>query len=271
MFAARGGFLAEPVITPPVPGWDVTTAVYNTDSFSVSSQDATPQGLTFKPDGTKMYICGNASDSVHEYNLSSAWDITTASYVQSFSVSAQDSNPTDVAFKTDGTKMYVCGATNDDISEYNLSSAWNISTASYLQGFDVSAQESIVLGLYFRNDGTKFYITGNGSDSVNEYDLSSAWNVTTASHVQTYSVSSQDDNPGDVYFKPNGGVMYVVGETSDRVFQYELSSAWNISTSVIDGSADVSSQTTDPRDVAFNDDGTLMFVLGGTTIYAYDL
>lgn len=271
MFSARGGFFAETVTPEPSNAWDIVFAVYSTDSFSLSSQDSSPQGLTFDTDGTKMYTAGITNDNVYEYDLTSPWDITTATYNQSFSVAAQDGTPTDIAFKTDGTKMFVSGAGNDDIYEYTLSTAWDISTATYVQSFDVSSEETVVLGLYFKPDGTKFYITGSSSDSVHEYDLSSAWDISTASFNQSYSVVGQDGAPQDVYFRPNGVRMYVVGDVNDTIYQYNLSTPWDISTATVDDTLNINAQTNQPRDIAFNDTGTVMVILGGTTLYSYNL
>ena len=50
--------------------------------------------------------------------------------MQTFSVAAQELNPTGLFFKPDGTKMYVVGDRHD-VYEYDLSSAWNVSTASF--------------------------------------------------------------------------------------------------------------------------------------------
>ena len=35
-------------------------------------------GITFKPDGTKMYITGIGTDEILQYNLTTAFDITSA-------------------------------------------------------------------------------------------------------------------------------------------------------------------------------------------------
>ena len=66
--------------------------------------------VEFKPDGTKMYVTGSTGDDVNEYDLSTPWDVSTASYNQNFSVAAQETTPTAVRFKPDGTKMYVTGS-----------------------------------------------------------------------------------------------------------------------------------------------------------------
>jgi hypothetical protein len=203
--------------------WDVRTSVY-LQNFSVAAQEAAPRGLFFKPDGLKMYITGSTtSDAVLEYNLASAWDISTASYLQSFSVSAQETFPTDLFFRSDGLKLYVVGLTNDYVNEYDLSSAWNVSTASYLQRF-LLGDALNVGGVFFKTDGTKMYILGNGTDVVNEYNLSSAWNVTTASLFQSLSIAAQSVGSGSgLYFKSDGGQMYLSGVPTTSVYQYTLS------------------------------------------------
>jgi hypothetical protein len=48
-----------------------------------------------------------------EYSLSIAFDISTAFFVDSFSIAAQDGLPTGLAFSTNGTKMFVVGSSGD--------------------------------------------------------------------------------------------------------------------------------------------------------------
>ena len=57
-----------------------------------------------------MYVVGDAGDDVNEYNLSTAYDVSTASYVHRYSVlgNTQVAN-WEVSFNNDGTKMYIIG------------------------------------------------------------------------------------------------------------------------------------------------------------------
>jgi DNA-binding beta-propeller fold protein YncE len=169
-----------------------------------------------------MYVTGVSGDDVNEYSLSTAWDISTASYVQNFSVATQEISPYGLSFKPDGTKMYVIGTTGDDVNEYSLSTAWDISTASYVQNFSVATEETVPTDLFFKPDGTKMYVIGTTGDDVNEYSLSMAWDISTASYVQNFSVAAQDTDPTGLFFKPDGTKMYVTGATGDKVFQYTL-------------------------------------------------
>jgi DNA-binding beta-propeller fold protein YncE len=202
--------------------WNVTTASF-LQLFSIAAQEAAPTGVFFKPDGTKMYVIGSAGDDVNEYNLSIAWDISTASFLQLFSVAAQDILPQGVFFRDDGLNMYVIGQSNDNVYEYKLSVAWDISTARLaLPQFSVAAQETTPTGVFFKPDGTKMYVIGQTGDDVNEYNLSVAWDVTTASFVQLFSVASVEITPTDVFFKPDGKKMYIIGDTSDAIWAYDL-------------------------------------------------
>ena len=47
--------------------------------------------------------------------MSTAWDVSTASYVDAFSFLSQDTEPRGLAFSTDGTKMFMSGNAGNTI------------------------------------------------------------------------------------------------------------------------------------------------------------
>jgi DNA-binding beta-propeller fold protein YncE len=211
--------------------WDITTAVPRVKTLYTGAATPTATGVYVSPDGARLYLCGSSSDAVDQYDLSTAWDIGSASYVRRFSVSAQETVPSGVEFKPDGTRMYVCGSTGDDVNEYSLSTAWDISTASFIQAFSVSAQETVPTGVRFKPDGTRMYVCGSTGDDVNEYSLSTAWDVSTASYVQSFSFGGSGETTVEgVAFNSDGTKMYTCGLVNDGVIQYNLSTAWDIST-----------------------------------------
>lgn len=249
-------------------GYDIANASYDSVSFSVTNQEAFPTDVFLKSDGTKMYICGKSGDAVYEYTLSTAYNVSTASYVRNFSVSSQTTSPSGLFFKSDGTKMYVLGS---DVYEYNLSTAWDISTASYVQTFDVGNQDTNPKGIFIKSDGTKMYITGDSGNDINEYSLSTAWDISTASYSQNFSVSSQDTEPTGLFFKPDGTKMFVCGVVGDDINEYSLSTAWDISTASYSQNFSVSSQDGVPFGLFFKSDGTKMYLMGfaNDTVFQY--
>jgi DNA-binding beta-propeller fold protein YncE len=262
-FAAYPDAIVSPVIN---------RAVYLQD-FSVGSQEESPQGIFFRPDGLKMYMVGSISDRVHEYNLSTAWNITTAVYSQDFNVVSQENNPTGIFFRADGLKMYIVGATNDKVYEYNLSTAWNITTAVYSQDFSVFSHGNNPTGIFFRADGLKMYIVGFSNAKVYEYNLSTAWNITTAVYLQDFSVGSQEQTLQGIFFRADGLKMYIVGALNDRVHEYNLSTAWNITTAVYLQNFSVASQDGIPTGIFFRADGLKMYIVGSINdrVYEYNL
>jgi len=90
-------------------GYDISTATF-TDSLLVSGQDSAVQAITFNPDGSKMFMVGSTNDKVYEYALSTPFDVSIASFTQSFDLSTQNTGPSGISFNDDGSKMFTCGA-----------------------------------------------------------------------------------------------------------------------------------------------------------------
>ena len=244
-------------------GYNLAGASYDSVSFSVATEEATANGVTFNENGTKMFICGSAGDEVNEYALSTAWDVSTASYTTVFSVSAQDTAPEDITFKPDGTKMYMVGRTGDAVYQYSLSTAYGISTASYDSvSLSVSSQDIFPTGLRFSSDGTKLFVLGDTNDTIYQYGLTAAWDLSTASYAsKSFSVASQDPAPSSLAFNNSGTKLFVIGRSTRDAFQYTLSTAWDISTASYDSITFVlENQPGDPAGMAFSADGTKMYV-----------
>ena len=256
----------------PINTWDISTSLF-VQAFSIAGQESGPMGVSFKPDGTKMYITGSAGDDVNEYDLSTAWDVSTASFLHLFSVAAQDIIPRGIFIKPDGTKMYIAGDAGNDINEYNLSTAWNVTSASFVQSLGVIGQDTSPQGIFFKPDGTKMYIAGNSGADVNEYDLSTAWDISTATYLQNFSVSAQNTQVSDIFFRDDGAKMYVVGYGDPEVNEYDLSTAWDISSSSFVQVFNVNSQETNPAALFFKPDGSKMYVAGyaGDDINEYSI
>jgi sugar lactone lactonase YvrE len=256
--------------------WDVSTASYDSKSFSVTTQETSPTGLFFKSDGTKFYVIGQTNRIIYQYTCATAWDVNTTSTYdsKSFSVAAQETFPTDVQFKTDGTKFYVIGETNDTVYQYSCATAWDVSTASYdTKSFSVTGQETQPQGLFFKSDGTKFYVVGFTNDTVYQYSCATAWDISTASYdTKSFSVITQATAPVGLFFKPDGINFYINSQTSNRVYQYTCATAWDVSTASYDSKSFLfSAQDNTPLGLFFKSDGTKFYILGSAndTVYQY--
>ena len=236
--------------------WDLSTASYDSKSFDAGTQEALPTGIFFKSDGTKMYITGYLNDRVYQYSLSTAWDVSTASYDSvSFSVSSQELTPFGLSFKSDGTRMYIIGQNADAVLQYNLSTAWNLATASYSGvSFSTAAQSGSMQGLFFSEDGLNLF--GVGSVYVFKYTLSTAWDLTTASYVEQGSVGITAKG---VFFSSSGEKLFITSASSLREFSAQ---------SLVSITLPASVQNPPTEAVGFNDQASYTFFTadGGTTV-----
>ena len=271
-----------------IPGaFDVSIAIFSGDEdrFSVRAQESIPNALVFNSDGTKMFILGELGNNINEYTLSTAFDVSTAIFAgnaERFSVAAQEGGSTDLVFNTDGTKMFTTGFVSDNINEYTLSTPFDVSTASYAgntERFSVTGQEATPTSLAFNTEGTKMFVMGYNGDNINEYDLTLAWDISTASYAgdaERFSVAGHETSPQSLVFNTSGIKMFVMGMIGDDINEYDLSTPFDVSTAVFAGNAErfsVAGQETTPTSLAFNTDGTKMFVLGsnGDDINVYSL
>ena len=248
-------------------GYNLAGASYDSVNFSVASQDTSPLDMLFNDDGTKMYMMGTQNDSIYQYTLSTAYDLSTASYDSvSFSVASQAGDPREIALNNDGTKLYLLDGLPDRyIYQYTLSTAFDLSTTSYDSvSFQVAGQADNPSSITFNSDGTRMYISCYTNDSIYQYSLSTAFDLSTASYDSvSLDVSSQDTTPFGLSFNNSGTIMYLVGRTNDTIYEYALSTAFDLSTALYSNvSFYVGGEDAVPSSITFNSSGTKMYVVG---------
>lgn len=171
-------------------------------SFSFATQTTDIRAIFFKSDGLKLWVLSGSA--VYYYTLSTAWDVTTLSYSTSKDVSGQESGMQGIYWKSDGTKMYVNGTVNNVVYEYDVSTAWDITTASYARQKSIAAQATFTRDIAFSSDGTKMYAADTVVGEIFEYDLSTAWDVTTA----TYNSNKKNWWAESLHWRSDGERLY---------------------------------------------------------------
>jgi len=101
-----------------------------------------------------------------------------------------------IFFKPDGlTAIY---SDQRYLRQIDLTEAFNLNTASFPnKSIDTNPQtDSRILNNFYVNDaGTRLYVCGSGT-SVYQYNLSTGWDVSTASYSSTSFNHGKDGNPG---------------------------------------------------------------------------
>lgn len=232
-----------------------TDQTYSTsNSYDVSGQGSTPVGIGFKDDGSRMFV---SNGSIYQYDLGSPWDVTKASYSNASFSPSGPSPSLGLAFKPDGKKLYV-GSDSTPVYSYELNVAWDITSAGNEQSFD--SGKLYISGVDLKDDGSKLYLTDESQGKIFSWDLSSSWDVTTAGNEQSYAFSDVS-SPASIVFTNSGQSLYVTeNDGSPAVWEYKLSTPWDISTISQVSSLYPSGGPTQVRGVFARDDDSQMFV-----------
>ena len=85
------------------------------------------------------------------------------------------------------------------------------------------------------------FVVGDSTDDIREYHLTTGFDISTASYDSLFSVNSQDTNPRGLAFNNDGTKMFVAGWKNQRVFEYHLTTGFDISTASYDSNLSISS------------------------------
>lgn len=111
--------------------YDLSTASSNSEILNVANQTTSPLWFWFHPDGDELYLGGN-NTYVYKYTLTTAWNVGTASY-SGISKNLTQSGVSywgHGSFDKAGNKMYLLDFTNKKLYQANMTTSWDISTAS---------------------------------------------------------------------------------------------------------------------------------------------
>lgn len=111
------------------------------------------------------------------------------------------------------------------------------------------------------DDGLKMYVYSNGDNLIRSYDLSPAYDLASGvADGDTLNVGSQDTTMSDMMFKPDGTKLYMAG-TGGSVFQWTLSTPWDLTTASYDGADFIDSGN---GAIGWSVDGLYYFGVGST-------
>ena len=157
--------------------WDISTASFDQQkAFTTEIASGNLDGLFFKEDGTKLFLLSESLRFVYQYTLSTAWDISTATYdTKSLDLSTNSLlDARGISFSKAGDIIYIASYFNNAsrVDEYNLSTAWDISTASYdSKNLVTSSEDGTIGGIYLNSTTSKIYVVGLSNDEIYQYSI----------------------------------------------------------------------------------------------------
>jgi hypothetical protein len=252
--------------------------LYTYDSSITSTDTGTISGIAFNEDGTRMFLLNQGNDKILEFYIAEGWNVANAKYSGNVVTLSGAGDPHDLVIKPDGTKLYVASrASPAGIVEYMMSTPWDISTISVSNTFVSSAQETAPYSVHIGDNGNVFYLYGQTTDTVYEYRMSTAWDLSTTSYSgNSYSLTGDppagEGTPYNVFLSEDGTYMYTHGIVGDFLKLHTLSTPWNLSTATFTKDLiDFSGYPTSPFTIKPADNGRRIYVCDITndTIIGY--
>jgi len=252
--------------------FDISKTVYTGKSFSTAGTYADLTLVHFSYDGTKMYGFGDDTQTLYQYNLSTAWDIYTASVAGVKDMTASYAGITGIYFTSDGLKMALCDYTTVQMAGFTLTTPWDITTITYATAH-AQAEDTAPTALYMKEDGSKAYMLGKTNDKIYEYNLTTPWDFHTTVYYQYFSLSAQDGQMEGLSFNSTGTKMYTCGGVNEKVYEYNLSTAWDVTSLVYSQSFSISGQDTDPQGIYISPTGEHLYLSGNTSnrVFQYSI
>ena len=224
---------------------------------------------------------GNTASNTYSVNLI----LTTPSidYAPTTTHSGTYSLPTDLAFSSNGTLLFVVETgTNDRILQYDLGTAFDVSSRSddFTAEFFVGSADNSPNGVEFSNNGQRMFIIGTQNDRIHEYILDAPYAMPSSPTDPDRSFPATgflpDSFPEGLDFSSDGRYMYMTGAQNDRIFGYELGSPFLLGSIT---KPPVFSDLTvgRPTGSEITDDGSILYVLdeqavnGFRNLFVYSL
>lgn len=202
------------------------------ESLGFGGNESFGQGMDFNEGGTKVYAVGE-SDLMSVTELDAPYDMSSGTFIQEVNLSnttqAANSNPNpySVRWADGGNKFYLSGVPGaggvDRVEEYSVGSPYELTGLSSDYLLDVSGEINSPDDVDVNNDGTTLYVKGGNQDVIVEYDMSTPFDLSTASVGDVFNIRGNGMD-----FLKNGEELVIVG---DNFFDYyELGTPYDLST-----------------------------------------
>ena len=260
----------------------------NVDDFDISDETISTT-VKFSRDGKTMFILGVNTDTIRQYSLSTAFDLSSPPVaVKTFDIGSIQDAPQDIEFNSDGTVLFLIGREvgNRGIDQWDLSTPYDIGGLTDTDRKRTSLNGDL-RGFKFSNDGKKlFTITQTSSTvgTVTEYTLSVAYDLDTLSQTNTLtSTFSGGGRRQGISLSSDGYKLFISNSATavenplaerNYIREFSLSSPFNISNATNNGDFQPSYSTNFRiTGLTFNNDGSKMFHTDFTNdnVYEYTL
>jgi len=216
---------------------NVMSSASSDSSFNISAQSQKPSGIFIDASSARMFVLDRDSRTLFRYVLAVPGQISSAVYSNDSHTFTESTHNRikEIIFNPTGTRLYIIRDQGDDeIHQHDLGVAWDLSTVS--TSYDVLSinPERVGDGIFFGDAGTKLYLCGNNSLKVYRFDLTSAYDILTATLSQSLDIAVASEIIEGTSLSTAGDLLFVY---VDGIFRtYDLVAPWDLTNAVMQGS-----------------------------------
>ena len=212
----------------------------------------------FSDDGKKIFTAQRGMNTspgnsfVNRYDLTTPFDVSTCTYVSDVDVdtaalqngtnagdrlSTNDRNNLQgIEITNDGTKMFVSindgnsGKNYANIKQYNFGTPYDLSTIT-LASTAIVLDNNNPFGMAFSKDGKRLFQSFRNSNTVVQFSLDSAFDLSSSTKDGEISLSAIDSTLNDligITFSSNGLKLFAVHRQNEKVYEFSLSCAFTV-------------------------------------------
>ena len=216
-------------------------------------------------DGMFLYTGSSVSPSLRRYALSSAFDLTTIAASADTTITPV-STTAYVRVSGDGLMLYSLGSGNT-VRQHNLGTAWDITGEATVDATLAISGWAGVTGLDFNADGTKLFVSRFAGADIKQYDLSTAWDVNSATYFGQFSTAGVGSgNWNNIAVSPDDAHLLIMDSTNSNVVVLSFGTVGDVTTLAVTGVSPTLGANTRLFRVGerlFVNDGSLLVELGG--------
>ena len=224
-------------------GFDVSTATKNSNECSFIGLADDVVDIDFNSDGTKLFLVdvdgiGEDEHTIEEFDLSTPYDVSPCTHVKEHFKA--EFKLVGIEFDSSGTKLFIFDETGGSslIKQYSLNSPYNLSNPTLQKqstGTSDNTYEDIEnspQGFAFSSDGSKMFMTGRERGEVQEFNLSTPFDLSSVSRTGAATIATQIDSVGGISFSNDGLKMFVLDADNDAankdVNEYNLTCGFGV-------------------------------------------
>jgi len=217
---------------------------YASKSSDISVETLKLTGMWINAAQTNMYIVDESSDNIVLWTFDTAGDMSAvtenaANFVDITAVGKQRG----LWFNAAEDTFLLINQGGRKIVKYDLSTAEDLTTASFTAGQEIDTSGQFLSNgedMHANDDLSKIFALSNGNKTVYRYTCSTPGDLSTGSFDTGQEYDFTVEHPGIVRgmdFNAAGTIMYLRGNSIDKVTTYSLSSAWDLTTVTYEGEA----------------------------------